>query len=381
MQQPYSEDPPNDAALARYLSGESALDERLDIERWMGRDPTRRTMIAYMSQAWEEPKHAVDTWDTEALLDRLVARRDTELAAPVTWTVHPSAGHSETAPGEQSPRATERSVTSASKILHTITPRTMHRSGRTWAPAAFVAMVAAFAIGVNIYKDTTGRSAPAAATTTGQDSWKFATAAGQRAVVTLVDGTTVTLGVSSRLAPAPGYGLGTREVVLEGEAYFDVVNDASAPFIVRTGSTVTRVLGTTFNVRKYPQDTTVQVAVAAGKVAIGNHNATTLLNVGDVGQVDAQGKSVVVHDPKLVDAEMQWRDGWLTIDNLTLRQAAVELSRWYDLDVRIASSALADRHITISFRNELPAAVVRSIAQVLNARAEWSGRQVTFFER
>jgi ferric-dicitrate binding protein FerR (iron transport regulator) len=196
-----------------------------------------------------------------------------------------------------------------------------------------------------------------------------------------VDGTTVTLGVSSRLAPAPGYGLGTREVVLEGEAYFDVVNDASAPFIVRTGSTVTRVLGTTFNVRKYPQDTTVQVAVAAGKVAIGNHNATTLLNVGDVGQVDAQGKSVVVHDPKLVDAEMQWRDGWLTIDNLTLRQAAVELSRWYDLDVRIASSALADRHITISFRNELPAAVVRSIAQVLNARAEWSGRQVTFFER
>ena len=90
---------------------------------------------------------------------------------------------------------------------------------------------------------------------------QFVTSRAQRAMVTLDDGTQVVLGVDSKLTVAQGFAVSSRQVVIDGQAYFTIAPDARLPFMVTAGQTVTRVLGTTFAIRKYATDTDVHIAV------------------------------------------------------------------------------------------------------------------------
>src|SRR5690606_2603405 len=70
----------------------------------------------------------------------------------------------------------------------------------------------------------------------------------------LPDGSTVLLNNNSSLDFPQQFTGDTREVILKGEAYFDIKPDASRPFIIHTGKVKTRVLGTAFNIRAYPEE-------------------------------------------------------------------------------------------------------------------------------
>jgi hypothetical protein len=94
--------------------------------------------------------------------------------------------------------------------------------------------------------------AAAAAVTTAASALlhQIATETGQRASVTLSDGSHVTVGGASRIRVAPTFGR-TREVYLDGEAFFEVAHDASRPFIVRAARGTARAVGTKFNIDAY----------------------------------------------------------------------------------------------------------------------------------
>jgi transmembrane sensor len=86
--------------------------------------------------------------------------------------------------------------------------------------------------------------------------------------INLEDGTCVLLKPASKIAYAPHFGATKREVYLEGEAFFEVAKDASRPFYVYTNELVTKVLGTSFEVRAFSHDNTIQVVVHTGKVTV-----------------------------------------------------------------------------------------------------------------
>lgn len=96
---------------------------------------------------------------------------------------------------------------------------------------------------------------------------EYATHVGERRIVLLQDGTRLTLGPLSRVRIAPDYGRRSREVTLNGEAYFAVVHDSRHPFAVLTNNVTITNVGTEFNVRGYNGE--VRVAVAKGEVMIG----------------------------------------------------------------------------------------------------------------
>ncbi|HXC24323.1 MAG TPA: FecR domain-containing protein, partial [Gemmatimonadaceae bacterium] len=96
----------------------------------------------------------------------------------------------------------------------------------------------------------------------------YATTNGQRATITLLDGTTVVLGVASRLDVPGDFAAGNHQVALAGEALFTVLHHMGTPFTVLAGTSQTRVLGTSFVVRHYPHDTVTTVAVRDGKVIV-----------------------------------------------------------------------------------------------------------------
>ncbi len=91
---------------------------------------------------------------------------------------------------------------------------------------------------------------------------------GSRSRSLLPDGTTVWLNAGSKLHYENDFNGTTREVRLEGEAFFDVVKQADRPFIVHTSGIDIRVLGTAFNVKSYPEDTTVETTLYRGLVQV-----------------------------------------------------------------------------------------------------------------
>ncbi len=97
---------------------------------------------------------------------------------------------------------------------------------------------------------------------------EYATGAGQRETVMLPDGTEFTLALASRLRVAADYADGDRQVVLDGEAFFNVAHDDAHPFSVRAQSAVALDIGTRFNVRAYNGDRAVRVIVSQGTVGV-----------------------------------------------------------------------------------------------------------------
>lgn len=88
--------------------------------------------------------------------------------------------------------------------------------------------------------------------------------------LTLPDSSLVTLFPGSKLRLASQFNLSEREIYLSGEAFFRISHNAEKPFYVFTNGVVTKVLGTTFNVKAYPEED-ITVSVTSGRVSVSRH--------------------------------------------------------------------------------------------------------------
>lgn len=86
--------------------------------------------------------------------------------------------------------------------------------------------------------------------------------------ISLGDGSVVTLGKNSKLSYPPNFQKQKREVYLSGEAFFNVARDASKPFYVYANETVTKVLGTSFEIKAFENSKSVTVDVRTGRVSV-----------------------------------------------------------------------------------------------------------------
>lgn len=201
----------------------------------------------------------------------------------------------------------------------------------------------------------------------------YATNNAEHAELRLIDGTEVRLAPASRLRVAGDFGEGRREVFLEGEAYFDVVHDATQPFLVHAGNTVAEDLGTAFAVRSYPEDEAVQVVVKEGIVALGGVGT---LGEGDLGRLTRQGEAAL-HRNVDVDSLLGWLDGRLTFVDAPLDEVLRAIVRWHDVEVVLADSALGAIPFTGTLTNASSAASLDLVAATTGLRLERSGTQVT----
>jgi transmembrane sensor len=157
--------------------------------------------------------------------------------------------------------------------------------------------------------------------------------------VVLEDYTVMELNTDTEVRVVYGYGSSLRTVELDrGEATFRVARDAKRPFVVITGDTAVRALGTRFNVRRLPEVT--ELIVVDGSVAVG---ATTALArsgsslAASISQVTAgQGASVgpkqqfrlETLSPSIIERRLAWRTGKIVFDSTPLEQVAAELNRY-----------------------------------------------------
>src|SRR5439155_775519 len=170
---------------------------------------------------------------------------------------------------------------------------------------------------------------------------EYATAPGQRAALTLPDGSRVLLSVGTRLLVPRDYGGVVRSVELEGEAYFVVRHDPARPFLVRTAHGTTEDLGTEFDVRAYREERSLQVVVAAGRVALRGKAAADsvlMLRPRERGVIESSGSATITTRVSL-QHYLAWTRGTLRFDDAPLSSVLGQLERWYDLDIQLPEDA------------------------------------------
>jgi ferric-dicitrate binding protein FerR (iron transport regulator) len=200
---------------------------------------------------------------------------------------------------------------------------------------------------------------------------EFATIAGARSVVTLRDGTRLTLGPATRLRVPSDFGERSRTVELDGEAVFAVTHDAKRPFAVRTPRATVRDVGTTFVVRAYAADGVERVAVADGEVAIGG----AALQANDAASVDTAGR-ITIRRGVDVSRDFGWSSGRLEFEDTPLSDVAKEIGRTYGLEVSITDTAIARKLVTASFSDESVDEVLTTVTRVVGAQYSRNGRTV-----
>lgn len=119
---------------------------------------------------------------------------------------------------------------------------------------------------------------------------------GQKTTVTLPDGSRVWVNSGSTLSYGSRYNQKERIINLEGEAYFEVAKNKNAPFIVRSHGFSVKALGTAFEVKAYPEDKQIAVALIRGKVEVGDNYSKVFLMPNQRVVYDCTSKNMVKTD-------------------------------------------------------------------------------------
>jgi ferric-dicitrate binding protein FerR (iron transport regulator) len=165
-------------------------------------------------------------------------------------------------------------------------------------------------------------------------------------VIHLPDGSVVILNKHSRLAYR------SREVVLNGEAYFDIVHRPDQAFVVRTGKIVTRVLGTAFNIKAYAAEKSVEVTVDHGKVQV-LKDGNSMGVLSDKQQMRFDAGAEVVHAEKVsLKTVMAWKPAEISFDDITMEEATRRIGGRFRVGFDFVNPALKDCRITATFYME-----------------------------
>jgi transmembrane sensor len=170
-------------------------------------------------------------------------------------------------------------------------------------------------------------------------------------LIKLPDGSTVLLNDNSKLDYTT-FAENKREVNLTGEAYFDIVSDEQHPFIIHTGKLKTRVLGTAFNIRAYPDEMDVTVTVTKGRVEVeSEHKKLGIITPNQQISFNKENNTTVQQNV-LADSILAWKQNDLVFDNTNFEEAAVIISDRFNVTVTFSNESLKKCRFTASFLNE-----------------------------
>lgn len=175
---------------------------------------------------------------------------------------------------------------------------------------------------------------------------QYRTQVGQQSIVTLEDGSKVTLDTDTSLSVR--YSSSKRQIILDhGQAYFAVAHATDRPFLVDAAEAEVRATGTQFAVRQIGDATEVTLVEGSVEVTAPRSAGATRLGAGQQYRLaDAQPPTVRRVDTA---AGTAWRRGRIIFDDATLAAAVDEVNRYARRPIQLASTALADRRLSGSF--------------------------------
>jgi len=181
-----------------------------------------------------------------------------------------------------------------------------------------------------------------------------------KATIELADGSKIWLNADSKLSYPEVFNGNSREVYLNGEAFFDIAANPKKPFIVHLSSGTVHVLGTSFNIRAYENEA-VQTSVKTGKVAFipvvaAGQKPDTIYITPDEKVTYHQAltddkEDAIIKEITSAEDDKAWTEGRLVFRNKTLEEIASELERTFGKKVSFENDAPRHYRLTGSFQD------------------------------
>ncbi|NML38195.1 FecR family protein [Chitinophaga sp. G-6-1-13] len=201
--------------------------------------------------------------------------------------------------------------------------------------------------------------------------------------VVLPDGSKVWLNAASSLRFPVTFRNDSREVELNGEAYFEIASITAPskgggthkrPFRVKTGDMAVDVLGTHFNIAGYSDEQTIKTTLTEGSVKLVKGNANTVIRPGDQGILsnNAQAFTVV---PANVEEVLAWKNGYFFFDKADIQTVMRQVARWYDVEVAYEGTPTAREFVGTISRQEKLSKVLR-LLELSHVHFRVEGRKI-----
>lgn len=201
---------------------------------------------------------------------------------------------------------------------------------------------------------------------------------GQKANIILSDGSTVMLNSESMLMFPKEFG-DIRDVSLVGEGYFVVNRNEQKPFVVRSGSLATTVLGTSFNIKAYPEDKEIEVAVASGKVAVTTDENKIvnqyLLTPNTLATYNTTDNEIKIDSRNIQDL-IAWKEGVLKFSEVKFAQIVKTLEKWYGVTITLENEQIGNCIIIAEFKNESLKNVMKTMQHAMEIEYEFGAEGV-----
>lgn len=331
--------------MAAYLAGELPAPEREKMRLLLAAHPEYRQLYQQMLTVWQQK--TTHQFDSRQAFAKLAQRIN---ATELPWAQ----------PGE------------SARI------RTLNRPV-VWlwaATIAFLVVATAFFVG---YKNTfRPESQPLAQ----ENLMEKVIPAGKKSFLILPDGSKVWLNADSKLKYPVAFSGKIREVFLDGEAFFDVVKNPAQPFVIQTSQARIQVLGTSFDVKAYPDSKTVETMVVSGKVKISeraNLENFVFLRPDEKGVYTAANrkisKSAVVRPEEKLEY-VDWKKGTLALYDESMAEVATKLERWYGVTVEMDADKLQNCRVTAHFENQPIEKVLEYIKMVTPLEYAYQGNTI-----
>jgi ferric-dicitrate binding protein FerR (iron transport regulator) len=341
--------------LARYLAGECTPRERRTIDQWLKEDPENEQKLEELRQVWElaedkngNQKSQEPGKEWEQLKERLDPRTTVERVST------PNQQHSAS--------------------IHS----TFQKVVRVAAILLIAGLFGILSYSYWSFPESNSQSIEPVLR-------KVSTSVAQRANLTLGDGTKVILNADTKIEYPQKFASDIREVHLRGEAYFDVVRNPEKPFIIYAGQTRTRVLGTSFSVRSYPEERQVQVVVEEGRVSFSStadpDSTVATLTKNKLAQYSTEIQQITTKQIDDMELYLGWKEGALKFKETAMRKVAKEIERRYGVQVFFDQKEIAEMSLTAFLKSRSISNVLDVIATSLTINYRLEDNDVIFYRK
>ena len=193
---------------------------------------------------------------------------------------------------------------------------------------------------------------------------------------TLPDGSKVWLNKNSWLAYNQKFGKRTRQVTLKGEGYFEVNRDEQRPFIVKMQNNLDiKVLGTTFNACNYPSLNKAEVILRSGSVQVSDNGRNEYVILKPNQKFTWNEGTAEISSVNAMNC-CRWFEHRLVFDNVKLKDILENLSHKYQTEISLNVGNLADKHMSMTIRDESVEDILDILTTLLPIRWRYQGAEI-----
>lgn len=203
---------------------------------------------------------------------------------------------------------------------------------------------------------------------------------GQKANITLPDGSKVWLNSQSKLTYSANFNIKKRELQLDGEAYFEVAHNPNKPFIVQSNDISVEALGTAFGMKAYNEDKLISSILMRGKVRVTTPDGEAILMPNDRIMYDKTTRKKVKNAVTNATDFTGWIHNELRFENESLGDIAKTIQRIYNVDIVFSTVKLKNQRYTGTINNNSLESVLNIISLTSPVLFQINNQQVTLSE-